>query len=399
MIKINKDNLIIFFLFFISFFGFYNFHVNIYIMCLATLLIAILIKTQKINRNILYKDQWGYFFFLLVLIITALTSYDKIESFKYLTMFGTIYLCSFFSVNKNENAIKNIFIFLCWIEVICILLQSMGLNFINIFNEHVLPNDILSSMYNNYNVTGSFSGIAGDLPNIMFFSIMFFMYYFICYLIDLEKKSLIISILGLISVFLCGKRSGLIILAISVFLIFLLNMYIEKKLNLKLLIVLLMICLLAIYILFFTRMGDLIVNKNSILIKNGDSSNGRFDLIKQMIEIFKVNPIFGIGSLATRKYYGSVLGHNIYIQVLSENGLIGLGALLYMLLNNFNYSLKRLRIIETKKEKEQCLFSIAIQVFFIIYGFFGNPLYGPVFLIPYIIFSVMNTKLYVENKI
>lgn len=89
-------------------------------------------------------------------------------------------------------------------------------------------------------------------------------------------------------------------------------MYVEKKINIKLLIALIFFCLIALYLLYFTNMGDLILNKNNVLQKNGDTSNGRIDLIKQMIIIFKQSPIFGIGTLATNKYYGSVLGHNIY---------------------------------------------------------------------------------------
>ena len=370
MVKINKNNLIIGLLFFITFFGYFNFHINIYFMCVITLLIAILMKKQKINKSIFRKNQWGYLTFMLALLVTTITSYDKMESIKYFILFFTIYLCSYFSVNENENSIKKIFIILCWIEVICLFLQSLGVGIINNINDFVLPNEILNSMYNNIKASEAFSGIAGDLPNIMFFSYMIFIYYFVCYLVYLEKKYLIVSIAGLVAIFLCGKRSGLIILAISLIFLVLLNMYNEKKLNFKLLIVLVFLCGIALYILVFTNAGNLILNRNNSLSQSGDYSNGRLDLIKQMIQIFKDNPIFGIGTLATKSYYGTILGHNIYMQVLSENGAIGLSALLYMLFNNFYYSLKCLKDVSIKKQKEICLISISVQIFFIIYGFF-----------------------------
>lgn len=400
MIRIGKDSIIIVSLFFICFFGFYNFHINIYTMCLLVSIFNFFIKNQKISKEILFKNQWGFIIFIIMLFFATITSCDKYSSLKYFIMFCALFLCAYLSVNKKNNKICQIFIIFCWIEVICILLQSVGVGFIDTFNEYVLPNEMLKSMNNNINVTGSFSGIAGDLPNIMFFSTMIFMYYFICYIKKYDKKYIVYAILGLISIFLCGKRSGIVILAISLFLIYFLNMYVEKKINIKLLIALIFFCLIALYLLYFTNMGDLILNKNNVLQKNGDASNGRIDLIKQMIIIFKRSPIFGIGTLATNKYYGSVLGHNIYFQILSENGIVGFLALLYMLFNNFVYSIKRLKRIKYDEIKIDCLFAIAVQIFFIIYGCFGNPLYGTVFLIPYIVFSEMNIKLYLlENKL
>ena len=165
----------------------------------------------------------------MMLFFATITSCDKYSSLKYFIMFCAIFLCAYLSVKKKNNKICQIFIIFCWIEVICILLQSVGVGFIDTFNEYVLPNEILKSMNNNINVTGSFSGIAGDLPNIMFFSTMIFMYYFICYIKKYDKKYIVYAILGLISIFLCGKRSGIVILAISLFLIYFFKYVCRKK--------------------------------------------------------------------------------------------------------------------------------------------------------------------------
>ena len=93
----------------------------------------------------------------------------------------------------------------------------------------------------------------------------------------------------------------------------------------------------------------------------------------------------GIGPLATNRYYGAFLGHNIYFQTLCEMGIVGFIALCTLLIVGLN---RKIQIIQSGRGTEFDLLSAFIQLFFIIYGFFGNPLFSYVFIIPYIMFVV-----------
>ena len=72
----------------------------------------------------------------------------------------------------------------------------------------------------------------------------------------------------------------------------------------------------------------LIISNNSQLINvfdrfvgdGTDISSGRYSLYQKMFDIFVQNPILGIGTMSVLPLLGN-LGHNIYLQVLCENGL------------------------------------------------------------------------------
>ena len=108
-----------------------------------------------------------------------------------------------------------------------------------------------------------------------------------------------------------------------------------------------------------------------------------------MLRIFEGNPILGIGPFCTSLYAGEFLGHNIYLTTLSENGLIGLICLSVLLLLNIKDSFTRFK---SGDHSVYMYVSIYIQIFFILYGFTGNPLYGSQFLITYIIFSINENR-------
>ncbi|WP_317437431.1 O-antigen ligase family protein, partial [Thomasclavelia spiroformis] len=147
-----------------------------------------------------------------------------------------------------------------------------------------------------------------------------------------------------------------------------------------------LIVLIAVggYLLLNTSIGSSLLEKNRTLIDNGDISNGRFFLFEEMFKIFVSRPITGIGPLSTFSYYNDYLGHNVYLQVLCEMGVIGFVALLYMLISGLKY---RINVLKRKNATDFDFLALFIQLFIIIYGFFGNPIFSYVFIIPYILFS------------
>lgn len=136
-------------------------------------------------------------------------------------------------------------------------------------------------------------------------------------------------------------------------------------------------------------------------LKSGvDATNGRMPMYQLAWNLFEENPLFGIGWDGFRYEYQQQLStsldryqkldtHNIYLQLLCENGLIGfmlIGAVLFFMIKE---ALALYRILNNPMAREQyrdckyILFSIGIQSYFLIYGVTGNSLYDKQILFPF----------------
>ena len=121
-----------------------------------------------------------------------------------------------------------------------------------------------------------------------------------------------------------------------------------------------------------------------------DPTNGREDLWMQTIEIWKKNPLFGIGAGSLMAVY-ELSSHNVFLQVLAEMGILGAAAYVLMLYFAFRDSYKSFKLILADDalsldEKINYEASLYMQVVFIVYSVFGNPLYGISFVLPYVFF-------------
>lgn len=129
------------------------------------------------------------------------------------------------------------------------------------------------------------------------------------------------------------------------------------------------------------------------LADSGDITNGRTLFYTYALNWFKENPIFGIGwggfKIRLNQAIGSYGGlykymnaHNVYYQVLCELGLIGFITFIWA---SYGTLLGTLKSIKKKKKlslnedtKDDIYYlsiSLAIQIFFLLYCFTGNPLY------------------------
>ena len=128
----------------------------------------------------------------------------------------------------------------------------------------------------------------------------------------------------------------------------------------------------------------------------GDITLGRFDQYRMAFALFGENPVVGIGWDAFKYIYadkfGSLLNvHNIFIQVLCENGVLGalpffafFIAMLYRAMSGL--SLLRRKYTNLYATAEFFLgLSVAMQMFFLMYGLTGNPLYDAQVFYPYIV--------------
>lgn len=80
---------------------------------------------------------------------------------------------------------------------------------------------------------------------------------------------------------------------------------------------------------------------------------------------------FGHGTATSYNIY-DIGVHNIYLQLLYENGIIGVICFLIMFWVNIAYTYKRIKV---SSEKEPYLISFFCQIIFIIYGLSGNDIF------------------------
>lgn len=105
-------------------------------------------------------------------------------------------------------------------------------------------------------------------------------------------------------------------------------------------------------------------------------ANGRIDLYKYAIDMFKENPLWGAGWGA----YGAQIGmgaHNVYLQLLSETGIIGFSIYMIAVIRVFMITLKKVRTNKQSSDitKTILTFSLVIQIVYLMYSFSGNALY------------------------
>lgn len=135
--------------------------------------------------------------------------------------------------------------------------------------------------------------------------------------------------------------------------------------------------------------------------EGGDQTSGRIQLYSYAIEMFKEKPLLGWGTGIYNNLY-DIGTHNIYLQLLSENGLIGFISfsliLLFNLINTFN-RMKSSFYLRALNYTKYLLFSLYIQVFFIVYGMTGNPLNDGFILIIYLIAASIPYTLNVRERV
>ena len=140
--------------------------------------------------------------------------------------------------------------------------------------------------------------------------------------------------------------------------------------------------------------------------QGGDQTSGRLVLFSSAFDLFKQKPILGWGPGVFSNLF-EMGNHNVYLQLLSENGLVGFTLFVSMLLFNLSTTLRKLKFNIKNNYSLQnntyLFFSLYVQVFYLIYGMTGNPLNDGFILIIYLIAAsipyTMKTKEKAENLI
>ncbi len=244
---------------------------------------------------------------------------------------------------------------------------------LSILAEVLITGKKAGGLVGNYQFAGMMMSIS--------FSVILIDYYF-------SRKK--INILGLGLTFLAlmtsGKRSFTLLAAAAYILVYCFTNDKKKtKKFLKLTSLLLVIVLLAYLLIPSARL----VVQRFVEFKGDETYNGRTYYWEAATQIFQNNKLTGIGMGCFSAYfdvYFHRLGnsaaydaHNIYMQMIAELGIIGTGLFVLLFLSALLLTLdlfRRKSIRQNKKYMYVLCYSAYMQIWFIVYGLSGNPLYG-----------------------
>lgn len=228
-----------------------------------------------------------------------------------------------------------------------------------------------------------------------------------------KKKKIFYAVLFLFTIgalLLTGKRAHLLFSVLVIALLYLIqNRETIKKAIPKLIIgiVILTIILgvLSLFIPALTTTFERFVNA----FKSNDITNGRLPLYNLALDKFADSPIFGNGWGSYKYAYEEEVGinpnydqldaHNIYLQLLSEVGTVGTIIVLVVI---FGSAILNYKLIQKYKlsliEKTALITSLGIQVFVILYGITGNPIYDLQIFFQYMITLAITYAIFIEKN-
>ena len=362
-----------------------------YRMISSYILFFILILEIIISRNKIKVDKLRIIFLIFVLYVFFSAVFkNRKTGFQYILM-----LFNCFIILQMENDEKVYSKFINKAEIISLIFAIYTV--INYFYRDITSiifRFILSeNQINNINKLLSnnlIPGLAGE-TSFNSFCIMIGLIATVSKILVTKKmnfKSIIKITIFLISIYLTGKRSSIlissIIIGVTIFIYFLTSMKLE--IIEKFIMSIIIICVIPI-IFKILKYNVLLKSSNSIDLSNRTWFWGL------AISMYKSNPIFGCGintfdflynvSKLGSGYIAYAGAHNSYIQILAELGILGLVIFLIYVLLNFIKSIKILSKSNCINIEASIIFSIFSQLFILIYAMTENPFYQPQQIIYY----------------
>ncbi len=366
---------------FFSHFAIFSNRINIntgyLVISIAFLIYMLITKYERISL-----DKCDYWLILFIFYLFALTLEKNLnfEGKKYVVFFTTISLitCIIKNFDKWSKIIIKIMLFCALIHCIFIILHAMSPTVILKIDKYLLKSGtwevVNRGTNNNY-----YSGItAGPASAGLFATILIGIV--ACKIIEERKinfKNIIFLLIGITALFLSQKRAFLLATVMSLVIV----IYVVSRMQKKITKLIKNIFIFGIVSIILLQIISLIPQTRNIInrfIDNDRMLSGRETMYEEMITWFKENMYFGIGPGTAQEEFGYG-GHNIYLQMFAECGIIGASIYFIYLLNLCATNMK----IATKGKNidYRILFSIFMQTVLLIYGMTGNPIYDYSYLV------------------
>lgn len=353
-----------------------------------SMIILIIHILMRRNITLSFKNtDILWLMFSMVLIIGGLLSINVDQGIKF--GFNILILVITMLLLSNANGWQRGFYKAIWIcsliHVVATLLAfAFPLWISNISRILLTSSEYELNQYFLFKYGGN-PGITGQIGlNAWFISI--FIAVSFSSLIVLKKKKLFNSLFLFVALFtlLLANKRGLFIGNILAILVVTWSLgIIEKKLIKRILTIIFLIIGIISIIVTFVPDAQIVLNR---LNQADNFFTGRDIIYQEMFHYFGESPFIGVGTYSIVKLIGEA-GHNVYLQVLAENGLLGfllfIFAILIVLFRTFR-KIKYLNQNNISGMKETLIFSLYIQILFIVYSFSGNPLYNYQFISIYL---------------
>lgn len=386
---------------FLIFFGY--FVVNQYII-LGFIALLIIICSIEIRFIKIKTDDMLWLICVGLIGLSLCYSQDKAETVKYFMVMSIMIIIKivYSNIEGYKDYIIKLFYISSLIHVMATIAYIIVPNIMIKICSIILPYKSYLDNLQFYNI-GSIAGITGQTGmNAFYISIYISIIYSRIICSNKNKLyNIVLLIIGFIALFLTAKRGPLITNIIAILVVTVIFSNINIKNLMPKLIAFTVLLIIGYNVICRIPQAQVMIDKFTIFSESADITNGRSELWNEASDYIKVNPIIGIGAYATPSVMGEMT-HNIYVQLVLELGIFGLiffiGAMIISFILTFKnyYKIKSNKIVENT-EKVFFSISVYIQLYFIIYGMSGNPLYGITFLAPYFISIAISSTL--KNKI
>lgn len=297
----------------------------------------------------------------------------------------------------NEKKIMRIIVIVCIALVLAVIIQPIMPNTIDSISRSFHYTREQYGNMRTWAYNGWYSGLFPDRAPAAFFGVLLTgtgLYHI--FMAKIKHTSIYtiwvgiaLYIIGVYCILLTAKRGLLMGCFISTFLTYVIYKKAQR-------ISVFRICILAGILV---AVGWIIISNieaaQNMLDRFNDKENfysGRLEIYDDIFESISENILFGTGTASAQSVLG-IGGHNIYLTVFMENGIFSVIVFIGTLLCCFTQSVKS----AFKVYIEGCssilpiqMFSIYIQIFFIVYGFSGNPLYDN-YILYFYVFAIFIT--------
>lgn len=205
-----------------------------------------------------------------------------------------------------------------------------------------------------------------------------------CFRKSIYKKWFVpIAIVLIFGMFLTGKRGPIIFLLISILVLYFYESRGKERFFRVLQIALIVIAAYFI-LLMLARFTDnpginrIFESVQELVFTRDIEDTGRDQLRNQALIYFSDNMLFGIGWNNFHKLFTlrSTHVHNIYFQLLCETGIIGFSVFAVFFAKSIVNTLKKIQMANRDTfEYSWLMMSLFMQMYFLLYGISGNPLY------------------------
>lgn len=332
---------------------------------------------------LLYKNLVLFLMFGVWYLISSLMSTDVSKGLMYaITFIISVLFINFMQAKNIEwKFLLNIYTLGTGILALFVIIQSINPDFVlsitskfNYTTENYIS--IAAGLRNNW-----YFGLFNDRAPAAFFGAMFCgcgIYYILqstgSQLKEKKTKAIgvFILVVGLWSIFLTAKRGLLIGMLVAALVCYIVNRRANGKSVFIILLSIVIIGLCALIIIMNVDVTRVMLDR---FFNNDNFMTNRDNIYLIMYKNIEQHFLIGTGTGSADDILG-MGGHNIYLTVLMENGIVGLVLFVTAFLSELIITVKHMLLHKYNPDNLAIIsLSIFIQCFFLVYGFTGNPLY------------------------